>query len=202
MIRRFTPVFMKERERAEQRFESVPITIRRLSKAAICDWRPAAGAWRVWIVVESLYSMDGEVAPLGDLLGIAHLHDAFMVVDEAHATGVYGEQGRGLTAAYEGRENLLVVHTCGKALGASGALVTATGVLRTINRCRPFIFATARSLLMAVAVRESLLILQGEPERRTVDEAGRVLASGDGCARREKSFEFADPALYRWRESF
>jgi 8-amino-7-oxononanoate synthase len=89
-------------------------------------------------------------------------------VDEAHATGVYGEQGRGLTAPYEGRENLVVVHTCGKALGAAGALVTSTRVLRDfmVNRCRPFIFSTAPSPLMAVAVQEALLILQEEPERQ------------------------------------
>ncbi|MCP1909257.1 7-keto-8-aminopelargonate synthetase-like enzyme [Bradyrhizobium elkanii] len=113
----------------------------------IGDWRARGGKGRVWIVVESLYSMDGDFAPLKDLVAIAERYEAFLVVDEAHATGVYGEQGRGLTAPYEGRENLLVIHTCGKALGAAGALVTASGVLRDfmINRCRPFIFATAPS---------------------------------------------------------
>ncbi|MET4037721.1 MULTISPECIES: 8-amino-7-oxononanoate synthase [unclassified Bradyrhizobium] len=134
----------------------------------IRDWRAGGGAGRVWIVAESLYSMDGDFAPLEGLVAIADRYDAFLMVDEAHATGVYGEQGRGLTAPYEGRENLLVVHTCGKALGAAGALVTASGVLREfmVNRCRPFIFATAPSPLMAVAVREALFILQEEPERQ------------------------------------
>jgi len=134
----------------------------------IGHWRAKGGMGRVWIVVESLYSMDGDFAPLKDLMAIAERHEAFLVVDEAHATGVYGKQGRGLTAPYEGRENLVVIHTCGKALGAAGALVTASGVLRDfmINRCRPFMFATAPSPLMAVAVREALLILQEEPERQ------------------------------------
>lgn len=134
----------------------------------IRDWRAKSGIGRVWIVVESLYSMDGDFAPLEELIGIANQYDAFLMVDEAHATGVYGEQGRGLTARYKSNENLLVVHTCGKALGAAGALVTATGVLRDflVNRCRPFIFATAPSPLMAVAVREALAILQEEPERQ------------------------------------
>ncbi|MGD0846250.1 8-amino-7-oxononanoate synthase [Bradyrhizobium sp.] len=134
----------------------------------IRDWRLQGGAGRVWIVAESLYSMDGDFAPLEQLIAIADRHDAFLMVDEAHATGVYGQQGRGLTALYEGRENLVVVHTCGKALGAAGALVTATRVLRDfmVNRCRPFIFSTAPSPLMAVAVREALLILQQEPERQ------------------------------------
>src|SRR3984957_6068671 len=134
----------------------------------IRDWREKGGIGRIWIVAESLYSMDGDFAPLEHLVAIAARHDAFLMVDEAHATGVYGRQGRGLTAPYEGRENLVVIPTCGKALGAAGALVTATRVLRDfmVNRCRPFIFSTAPSPLMAVAVREALLILQQEPERQ------------------------------------
>jgi 8-amino-7-oxononanoate synthase len=134
----------------------------------IRDWRAKGGMGRVWIVVESIYSMDGDFAPLEELVAIADRYDAFLVVDEAHATGVYGAQGRGLTAPYEGRENLIVVHTCGKALGAVGAIVTLTRLLRDymVNRCRPFIFATAPSPLMAVAVQEALSILQQEPERQ------------------------------------
>jgi 8-amino-7-oxononanoate synthase len=146
------------RESAHNDPASVEDTIR--------DWRAKGGTGRVWIVAESLYSMDGDFAPLKELVAIADRHDAFLVIDEAHATGVYGEQGRGLTAPYEGRENLVVVHTCGKALGAAGALVTASRVLRDfmVNRCRPFIFATAPSPLMAVAVQEALSILKDEPE--------------------------------------
>jgi 8-amino-7-oxononanoate synthase len=134
----------------------------------IRQWRSRGGAGRVWIVAESLYSMDGDFAPLEELFAIADRHDAFLIVDEAHATGVYGEKGRGLTAAYEGRENLLAIHTCGKALGASGALVTTTKILRDfiVNRCRPFIFSTAPSPLMAVAVQEAIAILRDEPERQ------------------------------------
>lgn len=114
-------------------------------ESTIRDWRAKGATGRVWIVVESLYSMDGDFAPLKDMIALADRHNAFLMVDEAHATGVYDDQGRGLTAPYEGRENLLVVHTCGKALDAAGALVTASGVLRDflVNRCRPFIFATA-----------------------------------------------------------
>lgn len=69
----------------------------------------------VWIVVQSLYSIDGDFAPLDDIVAIASQHNAFVMGDEAHATGVYGEQVRGLTACYEARENLVVVRTCGKA---------------------------------------------------------------------------------------
>lgn len=135
---------------------------------AIQRWRSEGGTGRVWIAVESVYSMDGDIAPIDDLLAIADRHEAFLYVDEAHATGVFGEQGRGLTAGHERRENLIVVHTCGKALGAAGALVTGPRVMSDflVNRCRPFIFATAPSPLNAVAVMEALAILQQEPERR------------------------------------
>lgn len=73
-----------------------------------------------------------------------------------------------MAAAFEGRENILALHTCGKALGASGALVSAPKVLcdYLVNRARPFIYATAPSPLMAVAVLESLKIVRDEPERR------------------------------------
>jgi 8-amino-7-oxononanoate synthase len=137
-------------------------------ETAIRDWRSQGGTGRVWIVAESLYSMDGDFAPLEALIAIVERHEAFLMIDEAHATGVYGDEGRGLAAAYEGCENLVVVHTCGKALGAAGALVTTTKVLRDfiVNRCRPFIFSTAPSPLLAVAVQEALSILRDEPERQ------------------------------------
>lgn len=131
-------------------------------------WRSEGGTGRIWIVVESLYSMDGDFAPLDALVAIADRHDAFLMVDEAHATGVFGPRGRGLTSSIEGRENLIAIHTCGKALGAAGALVTTTRLLRDfiVNRCRPFIFSTAPSPLMAVAVQEALSMLRDEPERQ------------------------------------
>lgn len=137
-------------------------------EAQIRGWRAQGGRGRAWIAVESLYSMDGDRAPLADLMAIADRHEAMLFVDEAHATGVYGPDGRGLAAAFEGRQNVLVLHTCGKALGGSGALVSGPRVLCDflINRCRPFIFATAPSPLMAVAALEALEILRSEPERR------------------------------------
>ncbi|MDX8507681.1 8-amino-7-oxononanoate synthase [Mesorhizobium captivum] len=135
---------------------------------AIQAWRARGGVGRPWIVVESLYSMDGDRAPLSELIEVADRHDAFLFVDEAHATGVYGPDGRGLAHHLEGRDNVVVLHTCGKALGASGALVTAPKVLSDylINRCRPFIYATAPSPLMAVAAATALDIIAEEPDRR------------------------------------
>ncbi|MER9613148.1 8-amino-7-oxononanoate synthase [Mesorhizobium sp. M0312] len=134
----------------------------------ITRWRAEGGMGRVWIAVESLYSMDGDRAPMESLVALADRHETFLVVDEAHATGVWGPDGRGLAAAFEGRDNIIALHTCGKALGASGALVTAPRTLcdYLVNRCRPFIYATAPSPLMAVAAREALAILADEPMRR------------------------------------
>ncbi|RUY17137.1 8-amino-7-oxononanoate synthase, partial [Mesorhizobium sp. M7A.F.Ca.CA.004.12.1.1] len=135
---------------------------------AITRWRAEGGMGRVWIAFESLYSMDGDRAPMESLVALADRYQAFIVVDEAHATGVWGPYGRGLAAAYEGRDNIVTLHTCGKALGASGALVTGPRTLcdYLINRCRPFIYATAPSPLMAVVAREALTILSDEPMRR------------------------------------
>lgn len=134
----------------------------------IATWRKGAPAGRAWIAVESLYSMDGDRAPLDELMAVAHRHEAMLLVDEAHATGVFGERGRGLAAHLEGRENVITLRTCGKALGCEGALVCAARVVRDflVNRARGFIFSTAPSPLIASAVREALRILTDEPERR------------------------------------
>lgn len=135
---------------------------------AIISWRHGGGTGRPWIAVESLYSMDGDCAPLDALAGIAARHEAFLLIDEAHATGVFGADGRGLAGHLEGRENVITLRTCGKALGCEGALLCGPMVVRDflINRGRGFIFSTAPSPLMASAVRESLRIIVDEPERR------------------------------------
>ncbi len=134
----------------------------------IAAWRRGGGTGRAWIAVESLYSMDGDLAPLAALADVAQRHDAMLVIDEAHATGVLGAEGRGLSAALEGRHNIIALHTCGKALGVSGALITLPKVLRDymVNRARPFIYATAPSPLIAATVRAALKIVTGEPLRR------------------------------------
>lgn len=136
---------------------------------AIRAWRRAGGTGRVWIAVESLYSMDGDFAPLPELADLAARHDAFLLIDEAHATGVFGPDGRGLAAAYDGAENVITLRTCGKALGCEGALLCGPQVMRDflINRGRAFIFSTAPSPLIAAVVREALRTLVDEPERRS-----------------------------------
>lgn len=134
----------------------------------ITAWRSQGGKGRVWIAVETLYSMDGDRALLDDLVALAARHDAVLVLDEAHATGVYGDQGRGLGAAYEGAPNIVSLHTCGKGLGAAGALVCMPRLYRDflVNRGRAFIYSTAPSPLMAAVVRAALKICAGAEQER------------------------------------
>jgi 8-amino-7-oxononanoate synthase len=152
---------------------------------AIADWRAAGGIGQVWIAIESLYSMDGDRASIAAFAEVADRHDAMLIIDEAHATGVYGPDGRGLAADLEGRENVITLHTCGKALGAMGALVIASRTMRDflVNRGRPFIYATAPSPLMAAAVRASLDVCRNSPERR--DRLHRLVAfASDALAKK------------------
>ncbi|MDR6114283.1 MULTISPECIES: 8-amino-7-oxononanoate synthase [unclassified Sphingomonas] len=148
---------------------------------AIRTWRAQGGKGTPWIAVESLYSMDGDTAPLADLMAVAERHDAMLVVDEAHATGVFGERGQGLSSP---GERVVTLHTCGKAMGCEGALVAGPAILRDylVNRGRGFIFSTAPSPLMARGVRESLRILAEEPERRAALHA-RIALAGEHLAR-------------------
>lgn len=134
----------------------------------IRQWRSAGGKGRVWIAVESLYSMDGDVAPLAELNDIATRYDAKLLIDEAHATGVFGVRGRGLSENLEGQPNVITLHTCGKALGTSGALVVCSSTLRDflINRARGFIYATAPSPLLAASVRAALTIIADADDAR------------------------------------
>lgn len=134
----------------------------------IVRWRAGGGAGTPWIAVESLYSMDGDRAPLAQLAEVADRHDAVLIVDEAHATGVFGPGGCGLAHALPRRDNLIILHTCGKALGAEGALLCAPTIAIDflVNRGRPFIFSTAPSPLIAWTVRQAIEIVANEPERQ------------------------------------
>ncbi len=150
---------------------------------AITAWRLAGGTGRVWIAVESLYSMDGDCAPLGDLANVAARHDAALVIDEAHATGVFGARGAGLAHGLAGQPNVITLHTCGKALGCEGALICGPRVAIDflVNRARPFIFSTAPSPLIAHMVRRALALVAVHDDWREdlfarVAEARRLLA--------------------------
>ncbi|WP_341840411.1 8-amino-7-oxononanoate synthase [Chitinophaga caseinilytica] len=101
---------------------------------------------RVFVAVESVYSMDGDIAPLVEIAALCGRHHALLVVDEAHATGVVGEKGEGLVQTL-GLQNRCFarIHTFGKAVGCHGAIVLGSPILRDylINFCRAFIYTTA-----------------------------------------------------------
>jgi 8-amino-7-oxononanoate synthase len=120
-----------------------------------------------WVVTESVTSMDGDIAPLKEMLTLCERYGAWLVVDEAHATGVFGEQGKGLMHSMAS-PRLIVTHTCGKALGVAGALVCASRLVidTLVNRARAFIYSTAPMPLQAVLVQKALELCAGAEKER------------------------------------
>jgi glycine C-acetyltransferase len=169
----------------------------RLSRAKIvvyrhCDLdqlehglKQAPRSSRKLIVTESLFSMDGDEAPLREIVELSERYDAVTMVDEAHATGVYEPDGAGLVSQLRLGDRILVqMGTLGKALGGFGAYVAGSAALREllINRCRSFIFTTSLPpVVMAMAIA-ALELINSEPERRRAlrNNCARVR---DGLAR-------------------
>lgn len=136
--------------------------------------RETAGCRRRLIVTDSLFSMDGDIAPLDELAAIAIKHDAMLMVDEAHATGVWGENGRGLVEHFAARSPLVEqavtirVGTLSKALGSVGGFVAGSAKLIDwlANRARSYVFSTAPPAAAAAAALAALDIVKTEPQRR------------------------------------
>lgn len=132
--------------------------------------REYAGApGRKVVVTESVFSMDGDVAPLQEIVDLTEKHGAALIVDEAHATGVFGPGGRGLVASLGLCERVLaVIHTCGKALACAGAFACGPSVLKDhlVNRARSFIFSTALPPYFAVQIRSALDLATGMNRER------------------------------------
>lgn len=127
-------------------------------------------ARRRLIVTDSIFSMDGDHAPLREICALAETHDAMVMVDEAHATGVFGATGAGLVEALGLHGRVTVqMGTLGKALGCAGAFVAARRdvVDVLVNRARSFIYTTALAPPLVAAAAAALDVVAREPERRT-----------------------------------
>lgn len=149
-----------------------------------CDMDALAGllertktVGRKLIVTDTVFSMDGDVAPLKEIFVLARRYGAWLMVDEAHAFGVFGARGAGLVEAVglEGQVDIQM-GTLSKAVGVAGAYVAGSSVLRDhlINHARSFIYTTAQPPALVAAAREALRIIRDEPERRQ-----RLLKSAD-----------------------
>ena len=129
----------------------------------------AGGARRKIIVTDTLFSMDGTIAPLADLSDIARRHGAILMVDEAHATGVFGTRGSGLVEQAGCASGVhLRVGTLSKALGASGGFVAGHASLIHWLRhtARAWIFSTAHPPAVAAAATQAIRLVNAEPDRR------------------------------------
>ncbi|MBL8748444.1 MAG: dethiobiotin synthase [Planctomycetes bacterium] len=141
----------------------------------------ARAARRRIVVTESVFSMDGDLAPLQALLAACERHDAHLVVDEAHAVGLLGPERAGAAAAFARHPRLVArVVTGGKALGAAGALVAGGRALVELlaNRARPFVFTTACSPTVPAAFLAGVAAVRanGAPAERALAAARRLAA--------------------------
>lgn len=123
-----------------------------------------------WVCVDGVYSMDGDIAPLPQLLQLCAEHGAFLVVDDAHGTGMIGPTGRGIFEHFGLRfqdyeERVILISTLSKGLGSQGGAVCCHPIFRDelINAAKPFIFTTALAPACAAAARKALQIIETSP---------------------------------------
>ncbi len=154
----------------------------------------AASGGRDLVITESVFSMDGDVAPLKDIVAIAMRHNSMVMVDEAHATGVIGPTGCGLVGALGLQKQVTVcMGTLSKALGSYGGFVACSALIRDllVNRARSFIYSTALSPPAVGAALGALEVLNAEPSLGGVLLANanalreRLLAAGLNTLRSE-----------------
>jgi len=158
-----------------------------LAELMRAEERTRTGRWL--IVSDGVFSMDGDMAPLDDLVRLKQQHDALLMIDDAHGTGVLGEGGRGTAEEFGCLAEIdLQMGTLGKALGCCGAYLAAARVVidMLINRCRPFIFSTCLPPGVAAAARAAVDLvdspegasLRSESRRKTRLFASRLQDAG------------------------
>ncbi|TDF61948.1 8-amino-7-oxononanoate synthase [Cupriavidus sp. L7L] len=133
--------------------------------AALARQLAASDSLLKLIVTDGVFSMDGDIAPLAELLALAEHHDAWIVVDDAHGFGVLGERGHGVLEHLRlASERFIYIGTLGKAAGVAGAFVAAhtTIVEHLVNVARPYIYTTAAPPAAAQALLTSLALITGE----------------------------------------
>jgi 8-amino-7-oxononanoate synthase len=137
--------------------------------ALAAQLKESNGFRRRLIVTDTLFSMDGDLAPLARLAELAREHDAMLLVDEAHATGVFGKKGSGLFSELAIDPNSAIrIGTLSKALGTAGGFVCGRQSLVDwlANRARPYVFSTAQPAATSAAGIAAVDIVAAEPERR------------------------------------
>lgn len=116
-----------------------------------------------YVILETIYSMDGDRAPIQEIVELCKMHEAKIIIDEAHSTGVIGERGNGL-CCYQNMEDdfFARVYTFGKAMGVHGACIACSNQLREylINFARPFIYTTALPAHSVVSIEQSFQFLE------------------------------------------
>jgi 8-amino-7-oxononanoate synthase len=131
---------------------------------------------KIWIITESLFSMDGDFCPLSELIELKDAHGANLFLDEAHATGVIGPEGKGFAAHLGlGQRVEVQMGTLSKALGSSGGFIAGSGALidLLVNRARSFIFSTAPPPAVAAGASAALTVLQSREGERIRDRLHR-----------------------------
>ena len=167
---------------------------------AILKWaaqeprHPSPATRHTLIVTESVFSMDGDTAPLRELVALKEKYGAWLMVDEAHATGLYGKNRRGLAEELGVSEHIEIqMGTLGKALGASGGYICGSRALVDflINRARSFIFSTAPVPASAAAARAGIQLVQSDQGTTLVQQLHQRVAELDSKLKTQNSKPFS-----------
>jgi len=152
--------------------------------AQLANYLKQTTGGRKLVITDAVFSMDGDIAPLRELLALCEQHDAWLYVDDAHGFGVLGEQGRGSLAHFGiASKRIIYMATLGKAAGVSGAFVAAEQVVidTLVNHAHSYVYTTAAPPALSAALSQSLqLIAQGDERRTQLQKLVAQLRNGLG----------------------